>query len=553
MSAVLSPSAFHFLRPEWLWLALPSALVVFLLLRRDDPVRPFRGLVAPHLLPHLLVGVRRGFSIQPVHLLAVFLAAATLALAGPTWQREAPPFAQDKAALVIALDLSRSMDAIDVQPSRLERAKQKLRDLLALREGARSALVVYGGTAHTVLPLTDDRKILANYLEALATGLMPVHGKDAPAAFALAESLLAKETVPGTILFVTDGIPKQQAAAFAAQKKTSRSQLLVLGIGTSEGGPIREGKGFAAEGGRRVVARLDREGLLELGRETGAFVATATLDDRDVARIQRAIETHIESADRRDEGARYRDFGWYAAPLLALAAGLWFRRGFTLRWAAVLACCWLSPAPSEASDFRFADLWATRDQQGRRHFERGDFQRAAELFRDPMWKGAACYRAGDYACAVDAFARVDSPEAWYDLGNAYARQGELKLAVAAYDKALASRPDWSDAKANRERVASRIPRPKPDDAEQRAADPEQKPDEVEFDDQGKKGKRGQVDVKHLTDQQIDQIWLRGVQTSPADFLRQKFAAQASQARRGAERKPAAAASPPAAPATGATP
>jgi len=553
VSPALSPSAFHFLRPEWLWLALPSALVVFLLLRRDDPVRPFRGMVAPHLLPHLLVGVRRGFSIQPVHLLALFLGVATLALAGPTWQREAPPFAQDKAALVIALDLSRSMDAIDVQPSRLERAKQKLRDLLALREGARSALVVYAGTAHTVLPLTDDGKILETYLEALATGLMPVHGKDAPAALALAESLLAKETVPGTILFVTDGISKEQAAAFAAWKKAGRTQLVVLGIGTSEGGPIREGKGFASEGGRRVVARLDREGLLELGRQTGALVATATLDDRDVTRIQKGIETHIESAGRKDEQARYRDFGWFAAPLLALAAGLWFRRGFTLRWAAVLACCWLSPAISEGADFHFADLWATRDQQGRRHFERGDFKRAAELFRDPMWKGAACYRTGDYACAVDAFASVDSPEAWYDLGNAYARQGELQLALAAYDKALASRPDWSDAKANRDRVASRIPRPKPDDEEQEAADPDQKPDEVKFDAQGKKGKRGQVDVKHLTDEQIDQIWLRGVQTSPADFLRQKFAVQATQARRGAERKPAAAATPPAAPATGATP
>ena len=201
--------------------------------------------MAPHLLPHLLVGMRRGFSVQPVHLLAVFLAAATLALAGPTWQREAPPFAQDKAALVIALDLSRGMDAIDVQPTRLERAKQKLRDLLALREGARSGLVAYAGTAHTVLPLTEDRKILETYLEALATGLMPVPGKDEPGALALAESLLAKETVPGTILFVTDGVAKPQVAALAAQRRASRNQLVVLGIGTSEGGPIREGKGFA--------------------------------------------------------------------------------------------------------------------------------------------------------------------------------------------------------------------------------------------------------------------------------------------------------------------
>jgi Ca-activated chloride channel family protein len=168
-----------------------------------------------------------------------------------------------------------------------------------------------------------------------------------------------------------------------------------------------------------------------------------------------------------------------------------------------------------------------------------------------MWKGAACYRAGDYACAVDAFASVESPEAWYDLGNAYARQGELKLAVAAYDKAIASRPAWADARSNRDLVASRIPRPKPDEG-QAAADPNQKPDEVKLDDEGKKGKRGQLDVKHLTDEQIDQIWLRGVQTSPADFLRQKFAVQASPARRGAEPRPAA--SPPAkAPASGATP
>jgi Ca-activated chloride channel family protein len=553
VSPVLSPSAFHFLRPEWLWLALPSALVVFLLLRRDDPVRPFRGIVAPHLLPHLLVGVKRGFHVQPVHLLAAFLAIATLALAGPTWQREAPPFALDRAALVIALDLSHGMDATDVQPTRLERAKQKLRDLLALREGSRSALVAYAGTAHTVLPLTDDRKILETYLEALGTGLMPVRGKDAPAALGLAESLLAKETVPGTILFMTDGISKAQVPAFLEARRAPRNQLVVLGIGTTEGGPVHEGKGFASEGGRPVVARLDREGLLELGRETGALVATATLDDRDVRRIQRAIETPVESAKGEDGGAGYRDFGWYAAPFLAIVAGLWFRRGFTLRWAAILACCWLSPAASEGADFHFADLWATRDQQGRRHFERGNYKRAAELFRDPIWKGTACYRAGDYACAADAFASVDTPEAWYGLGNAYARQGELKLAVSAYDRALAARPDFADAKANRDLVARRIPRPGPGEQEGQAPAPDQKLDEAKLDGDGARGKRGEVEVNRVTDEPINQIWLRGVQTSPADFLRRKFALQATRSRAAAERKPAASSPPSPAPSKRVTP
>jgi Ca-activated chloride channel family protein len=518
---------FHFLRPEWLWLVLPAGLVVWVILRAEDPVRPFKKLVAPHLLPHLLVGQGGRFRVRPAHLIVAFLAASIFALAGPTWKREVPPFSHDEAALVVALDLSRSMDAVDVQPSRLERAKQKVRDLLALRQGARSALVAYAGTAHTVLPLTEDSKILEVYLDALATSLMPVSGKDAPAALELAESLLAKELVPGTILFVTDGIAAAQVPAFVAHRQKSANQVVALGLGTSEGGPIREGKGFLTEGGRSVVAKLDKEGLETLARDAGAFVATATLDDSDVSRIQRGIQTHLQTVVEKDQSARYRDFGWYLAPFLALAGGLWFRRGWTIRWATIVVVG-LASVPAEAADWRFADLWATRDQQGRYYFERGEYKTAAERFEDPVWKGVACYRAGDYACAIDAFARVDTPEAWYDLGNAYATTGELKLALAAYGKALTARPEWPEAKANRDLVASLIPPEKKDEEKDGPADPSQKPDEVKVDEKGKKGKRGQVEVQQLTDEQIAQMWLRGVQTSPADFLRRKFAEQARQ-------------------------
>src|SRR5262245_28319452 len=283
---------FHFLRPQWLWLFVPAALVVWLFHWRDDPERPWRGLVASHLLPHLLVGRGGRFRLRTVHWGALFLLLCTIAVAGPTWQREPLPFVQDKAPLVIALDLSRTMDAIDVSPSRLERGKQKVRDLLARREGARTALVAYAGSAHLVLPLTEDRATLETYVEALATGLMPKAGKDASRALALGESLLAKEPAAGTILFVTDGISSAEAPAFVAQKQRSRTQVVVLGVGTSEGGPVRDGKGFLTEGGRRVAAKLDREGLETLARTAGAFVATVTLDDRDVARIQREVETH---------------------------------------------------------------------------------------------------------------------------------------------------------------------------------------------------------------------------------------------------------------------
>jgi Ca-activated chloride channel family protein len=502
---------FHFLRPEWLWLLFPSAVVIWLLGRREDPLRPFEGRVASHLLPHLLVGQARGFRVRPVQLLAASLLVGTLALAGPAWQREAPPFARERAALVVALDLSRGMDASDVAPTRLERAKQKVRDLLALRDGARTALVAYAGSAHVVLPLTEDAKVLETYLVALETRLMPEAGKNTPAALALAESLLAKETVPGTILFVTDGVAKAEVGAFVAHAGRSPHQPMVLGVGTSHAG-------------------LDREGLLALARESGALVATATLDGRDVARIQRGIESHREISLRQDEGERYRDFGWYATPILALLGGLGFRRGWTMRWASVLALWAFCPGGAQASDWRFADLWATRDQQGRYYFQRGDYAAAAERFEDPLWKGAACYRAGDFACAAAAFSRGDSPEAWYGLGNAYARLGELKLAVDAYDQALAGRPEWADAKANRELLATLVPGEPKRQGEAGGAGPSQEPDEPTLDDKGRHGNRAGLDVPLLDDEQIAQMWLRGVPTSPAEFLRLKFAQQAEDQR-----------------------
>jgi Ca-activated chloride channel family protein len=523
---------FHFLRPQWLWALLPTLLLYVLLSRRLDPRRRWRSIIAPHLLDHLVLSPSDRWRLRPMHLFTAVALLATTGVSGPTWEREVSPFAEDTAPLVIALDLSRSMDAIDVQPSRVERAKQKIRDLVALRPGARTSLVVYAGSAHIVLPLSTDASMFDVYLDGLGTAVMPVPGKDPTTGLALADSLLARDSVPGSILFVTDGISEAATAAFVAHEARSTDAVLVLAVGTSQGGPVQTGENeFATDdAGRRIVATLDREGLDALATETSAFVAGATVDSRDVERLDRRIQSNLRRVQQEDETARWKDAGYWLLYPIALFALLSFRKGWTVRWSAVAlvallgACAPTAEGSGASPGFRFIDLWLTPDQQGRRFFEAGRYAEAADRFEDPRWRAAAAYRAEAYDDAILAWALVDEPEAHFGTGNAYARRSDYESAVAAYDRALAHRPGWAEARENRDYVQSLIPPPPEESADlpEAAPPPTFEADSVDVGNDEQRGQQGEVPQELLTDDQLAELWLRRLQPSPSEFLRRRF-------------------------------
>src|ERR1700761_1932718 len=195
---------FHLLRPLWLIALVPVVAVMLLVRWRQSPQAQWGGVIAPHLLKKLIVQPGGSRGIRPVYLVAAAMSLGIIALSGPTWRRELPPFVEDKAPLMIALAVGSSMGQTDVAPSRLERGKQKIRDLLAARAGARTGLVAYAGSAHLVMPLTDDRAVIEPFLAALGPGLMPSDGQDAGGGVALAATALDPEPVPGTILLVGD-------------------------------------------------------------------------------------------------------------------------------------------------------------------------------------------------------------------------------------------------------------------------------------------------------------------------------------------------------------
>ena len=520
-------AAFQFLRPLWLLVILTVPVLYIITQRRLSASYQWQGTIASHLLDHIRVRSGASSKLRPIHLISLTIIISALAMAGPTWQREPSPFTEDRAPLVIALDLSQTMDAIDIAPTRLERAKQKLIDLLQDRKGARTALIVYSGSAHMVLPFTEDPNLLTMYIESLNTRIMPEEGKEPRKALNLAESILRKSEIPGTILFFTDGISMMNVQDFSEYLQGNRNQIAVLAFGTKEGGPIKTGENrFLIQKGRRIIAPFDYEGLRALSSETGIRVISSTIDGSDLDKLQSSISTHLQASLAEDESLRWKEFGYYLIFPLALLVLLWFRKGWTVRWIPALFVGFLFSCSGQEKEFRFLDLWLTADQQGRYWYEQGDFEQATENFANPYWKGVAYYQAGNFDEAINWFARSDSALSYYNIGNCFAKLGKYEQALEYYKQALKMNSEWQEAQENSELVSSLIKKKKDEDP---VDGPPQQPhfsaDQIEFDNKADKGTEGEVELYMMSEEQIAEMWLRRLQTSPADFLRQKFIIQ----------------------------
>jgi Ca-activated chloride channel family protein len=300
-------SDFHFLRPLWLIALVPVAFVGWLLWRGSDESRSWRGVIAPHLLPRLLVGGGKRAWFSPVVLLVAGWGAAVVALAGPAWQREPAPFADDTAGLVIVLKVTPSMMTQDVEPTRLARSVQKIHDLLALRPGAKTALVAYSGSAHRVMPLTTDAGIIDSFAGELDPKVMPVEGDVAGEALRLGDEIVAKSSQRGWVLWVGDGVAPDQASALTEYRDKGRTPVSVLAV-------AREGPEF--------------DSLKDAAATLGADLVPVTPDDADVRRL--AGNTRF-SAAADGTAERWRDAGYWLVPALAVACLFWFRRGWVAR------------------------------------------------------------------------------------------------------------------------------------------------------------------------------------------------------------------------------
>jgi len=188
------------------------------------------------------------------------------------------------------------------------------------------------------------------------------------------------------------------------------------------------------------------------------------------------------------------------------------------------------------ADWSFANLWLTPDQQAQRLFNQRKYEEAAKRFSDPTRQGMAMYRAGDFKTAAAAFARNDTPENVFNRGNALVMSGQYAAAIESYDRALKLRPDWTAAQVNRSIAVARRDRMAPPKDDAGGTGGQLAADQIVFDNRAQNASQTQeVEAgkgDQLSDEALRALWLRRIQTKPADFLRAKFSYQLSQQAKG---------------------
>jgi len=444
---------FHFIRPYWLLLLLPMIVVIIMSLRHRLSQGNWSDVCDKALLPFILQQSQskphnlRLFALSLASLLVI------LSLAGPAWDRLPSPAFRSDSSLVIILDLSKSMDANDIKPSRLIRAHYKIADILEKRKDGLTALLVYAADAFTVTPLTQDTATISNLLNSLSTQIMPSQGSNTLAALQHARSLMKQAgQIRGDILLITDGITPhiiQQAPDILGHY-----QLSLFGVGTEQGAPITLANGGFlknAQGGI-VIPKLKTDELASLANAGNGIYQTISTDDRDTNAFLAFIEQHASHGyDQESQHIveQWDEKGpWLLLLLLPLMAS-YFRKGILIVPFITLS---LLQFPQESHAFSWQDLWQTQDQQAQHAFSNDEFERAAEQFQSPQWQAASDYKAGNYQQAADTLATLNTAEAHYNRANALTKLNQLQQAVEAYQDALELDPAHQDAQFNKDMV-----------------------------------------------------------------------------------------------------
>jgi len=524
--------SFHFLRPEWL-IALPFiALLLLLIKKRSKQNSGWESVCDAELLKFQLAR-HSAPKATSIHLLQWFVPITffitIIALAGPSWEKKQQPVFQQGNALIVLLDLSLSMNAQDIKPSRLERAKLKLIDILKRKKEGQTALIAFAGDAHVVSPLTIDNKTIMSLLPALDSSIMPLTGSDLIDAIKTARQLFKNAGfIHGDILLISDGIDtsqKHQLEIIIDQVYQQGYRFSVIGVGSQTGSPIPLAgqRGFIKDqSGQIVLSKLASHSLTALAHTGHGHYHKLSLDDSDFkALIDNQWNTDKAANSPADQLEQWLDAGAYLSLLLIPLVLLNFRKGLLSIAIIILVNPFIVSEPAYAIETtaveqqsplqeQWQQLWSTADQLGQQDFNAHQYQQAAKHFNNKNWQAGAQYRAGNFAQAVDLYQQSDDAVSLFNKGNALANMQKFKEAAQAYQQALKQHEDFADAQKNldymkqllaqQEQKNKQSQQQKKGDKKNQQKDQQNKSDDAEKDSDSKSDKNEQKNAKNSASQ-----------------------------------------------------
>jgi len=562
----------HLLRPLWLLAFIPMALLAAYWIKTKQSVSGWENAIDDHLLNVLLDDAPKRANRWLRWFLLTGAAVAVIGLSGPTWERLPQNVEQKNDALIMVLDLSLSMLAQDVKPSRVERARQKITDVLRQRNEGQTALIAYAGDAHAVVPLTDDTATITNLLVALSPEMMPVFGSNPDAGLELAHDLFQNSYLTqGRILLITDGIDNVNSVT---QHQSRAFPISVLAVGTAQGGPIpldkvrQPGRFLTTDSGRQVIAKLDEKRLQNIAESTYGNYAKAEVGDADINHVLSSpLPSEDDSIEVEREFDTWVDQGHWAALLLLPLVLLCFRRGLF-----VIACLalWLPASPTHANALieTWDSLWLRDDQRGYQALRDGDAEQAVMLFdNDSQWQSVAQYRSGDYSSSLRGFRDDATVTGRYNEANSLARLGDYAAAIERYDQVLSVQPAHEDALFNKALVEQLLEQQQSEeqqnenqdnqnqdseneDGEQQPQDaseqeqesdqsdqeePQNEPEQESSQPEEQTAQAQQEETQRDEQQDALEQWLRRVPDDPGGLLRRKFSHETKQRLRRGER------------------
>lgn len=444
---------FHFLAPQWFWLLIPLGLILAWLSRISERNTAWQKVIEPQLLHYLLINKPSQQRWLPLLLVTLTGLLGIFALANPAWEKKPQSVYQTPRAMVIVLDLSASMNAADIKPSRLFRARLKIQDLLNLETEGQKGLVVFAGDAFSVTPLTRDHATIISQLRVLEPDIMPIQGSRVDLGLLKAVELLEQAGISrGDILLIADGYRSEKTLSVARDITKQGHRLSVIGVGTEIGAPISNGQGDVIKDnqGKPILASLNEERLkqiADIGNGRYSLLTTSN-DDLNVVLDQLPLSLTDDKTEMSFENNQWQEKGPYLVLLLLPLAALAFRRG----WLMVLLLVGFMPLPETAMALTWNDLWETREQQASAALQQQQHEQALNLSDNPAVKGTALYRQQKYAEAYEQFKQLEDADAAYNAGNALARMGKYQEAIEAYDQALNLQAGMQDAIDNKAAV-----------------------------------------------------------------------------------------------------